>query len=96
MPTSYSEEERIYHKGFRDGWDAALLHLQTTGSTPSFDYLTTGKDKRSSPKAKKNRKPSKYNLEYKEQYAKLKKNHPRTSFAALAKKAHKETKKALK
>ena len=27
MPTSYDEEERIYHKGFRDGWTA---HAQAT------------------------------------------------------------------
>jgi len=47
-------------------------------------------------KAKRSRKPSKYNLEYKKQYAKLKKKHPRTSFTALAKKAHKATKRAMK
>ena len=48
------------------------------------------------PKAKKKRKASKYNLEYKKQYAKLKKRHPRTSFAGLAKKAHKATKRVMK
>jgi len=48
------------------------------------------------PKAKKPRKASAYNLEYKKQYAKLKKKHPRTSFAGLAKKAHKATKKVMK
>jgi len=42
------------------------------------------------------RKASKYNLEYKKQYAKLKKKHPRTSFSALAKKAHRATKKVMK
>ena len=47
-----------------------------------------------SPKRK--RKASKYNLEYKKQYAILKKKHPRTSFAGLAKKAHKATKKVMK
>jgi len=46
--------------------------------------------------AKKPRGPSAYNLEYKKQYARLQKKHPRTSFAALAKKAHKETKKVRK
>ena len=41
------------------------------------------------------RKASKYNLEYKKQYAKLKKKHPRSKFAALAKKAHKATKRVM-
>jgi len=47
-------------------------------------------------KAKKPRKASAYNLEYKKQYAKLKKKHPRSSFAVLAKKAHRATKKVRK
>jgi len=47
-------------------------------------------------KAKKPRKASAYNLEYKKQYAKLKKAHPRTSFAALAKKAHRATKRVMR
>lgn len=42
------------------------------------------------------RKASKYNLEYKKQYAKLKKKHPRSKFAVLAKKAHKATKRVMK
>ena len=48
------------------------------------------------PAGKKKRAPSAYNLEYKKQYAKLRKAHPRTSFAGLAKKAHKATKKVMK
>jgi len=47
-------------------------------------------------KVKKTRKPSKYNLEYKKQYAKLKKKHPRSKFAALAKKTHTATRKVMK
>lgn len=39
------------------------------------------------------RKASAYNKEYAKQYAKLKKKHPRSKFAALAKKAHRATKK---
>lgn len=42
------------------------------------------------------RKASAYNMEYKKQYAKLKKKHPRTSFSVLAKKAHKATRKVMK
>ena len=42
------------------------------------------------------RKASAYNQAYAREYKKLKKLHPRTSFAALAKKAHKATKKVMK
>jgi len=35
------------------------------------------------------RKPSAYNKRYAREYRRLKKKHPRTSFAGLAKKAHK-------
>lgn len=40
------------------------------------------------PKAKVKRGPSAYNKKYARAYKALKKKHPRTSFAALAKKAH--------
>jgi len=40
------------------------------------------------PKAKVKRGPSAYNKKYAKAYKTLKKKHPRTSFAALAKKAH--------
>jgi len=43
--------------------------------------------------AKKKRKPSAYNKKYAAAYKRLKKKHPRSSFAALAKKAHKAVKK---
>ena len=48
------------------------------------------------PHQKRKRKASAYNKEYAKQYAKLKKKHPRTSFAGLAKKAHRATKKVMK
>jgi hypothetical protein len=47
-------------------------------------YEDTSQDKK-----KKKRKPSAYNKRYAAAYKRLKKKHPRTSFAALAKKAHK-------
>ena len=47
-------------------------------------------------KVKRSRKPSAYNLQYKKQYAILKKKHPRSKFAALAKRAHTATRKAMK
>jgi len=42
---------------------------------------------------KKKRGPSAYNIKYAAAYKRLKKKHPRSSFAALAKKAHKEVKR---
>ncbi len=42
------------------------------------------------------RKASAYNKAYARNYAKLKKKHPRTSFAGLAKKAHRLTKRSRK
>jgi hypothetical protein len=57
---------------------------------PSHSHARETKSK---VKVKRSRKPSLYNLEYKKQYAKLKKKHPRSKFAALAKKAHVATRK---
>lgn len=37
---------------------------------------------------RKKRGPSAYNIKYKAEYARQKKKHPRTDFAALAKKSH--------
>ena len=51
-------------------------------------YEDTSQDKK-----KKKRKPSAYNKRYALAYKRLKKKHPRTSFASLAKKAHKEARK---
>jgi len=45
------------------------------------------------PSGKKKRGPSAYNKRYAAAYKRLKKKHPRSSFAALAKKAHKAVKK---
>jgi len=44
-------------------------------------------------RAKPSRGPSEYNKKYAAAYKRLKKKHPRMSFAALAKKAHKAVKK---
>lgn len=57
---------------------------------------TVGKPVQKKVVKKVKRKASKYNLEYKKQYAKLKRKHPRTSFSALAKKAHRATKRAMR
>jgi len=75
--------------GYRAGWfDARNDEMPRGKVAPIADAP--------SKKAKKPRKASAYNLEYKKQYAKLKKKHPRTSFAGLAKKAHRATKKVMK
>jgi len=46
---------------------------------------------RTKPKVK--RAPSAYNKRYAKEYKRLKKAHPRSSFAALAKKAHKASRR---
>tara|TARA_Y100000593_G_C4046016_1_gene207444 strand:+ start:179 stop:454 length:276 start_codon:yes stop_codon:yes gene_type:complete len=79
-----------YRDGFSDGWDKR----STSGSKVSTADEAFPYQKRQA--VKKKRKPSKYNKEYAKQYAKLKKKHPRTSFAILAKKAHAATKRAMK
>jgi len=81
VPTD--EWERGFAAGYRSAHRTDVRDLTTERGEPK-------------PKAKKKRKPSKYNLEYKKQYAKLKKKHPRSSFSVLAQKAHKATKRALK
>ena len=46
MPTSYDEEERIYHKGFRDGWRAALSEYMAEGTFSSTKAPTPTKKAR--------------------------------------------------
>jgi len=58
-----------------------------TRKTARRAYEDTG------PPGKKKRGPSAYNKKYAAAYKKLKKKHPRMSFAALAKKAHRMVKK---
>lgn len=48
----------------------------------------------SKPK-KQARKPSKYNKAYGKNFAQMKKDHPRTAFSTLVKRAHRKTKKEL-
>ena len=81
MPTD--EWERGFAAGYRSAHRTDVRDITKDQGEPK-------------PKAKKSRKPHAYNMEYKKQYAKLKKKHPRTSFAALAKKAHKATKRVMK
>jgi len=56
-------------------------------STTKGETRTTARRAYEKPKVK--RKASAYNKRYAREYRRLKKKHPRTSFAALAKKAHK-------
>jgi uncharacterized Zn finger protein (UPF0148 family) len=69
---------------------AKFCHECGTATQASHSHATETKSK---VKVKRTRKPSAYNLEYKKQYAKLKKKHPRSKFAALAKKAHVATRR---
>jgi len=58
-----------------------------SSSTKKGDVRKTAR--RAYEPVKKKRKASAYNKRYAREYKRLKKLHPRTSFAALAKKAHK-------
>jgi len=58
-----------------------------SSSTKKGEIRKTARRAYEKPKAK--RKPSAYNKRYSREYKRLAKKHPRTSFAALAKKAHK-------
>ena len=59
MPTSYDEEERIYHKGFREGYAAALEQSERFGTAR---VRKEGALSRPSPKPK--RKASAYSKRY--------------------------------
>ena len=59
----------------------------TSSSTKKGDVRKTAR--RAYEPAKKKRKASAYNKRYAKEYRRLKKKHPRTSFAKLAKMAHK-------
>jgi len=67
------------------------------GESLHGDGTTKGETRKTARKAyepaKKKRGPSAYNKKYAAAYKKLKKKHPRMSFAALAKKAHRMVKK---
>jgi len=62
--------------------------------TTKGDERSTARRAYEKPKVK--RKASAYNKRYAREYRRLKKKHPRTSFAALAKKAHAATRKGMK
>ena len=63
------------------------------GTTKGEVRKTARRAYKKSSSAKKKRGPSAYNKKYAAAYKKLKKAHPRMTFAALAKKAHKAVKK---
>jgi len=68
--------------------------LHTHSTTKGEVRKTARRAYEPSPReGKKKRGPSAYNIKYAAAYKRLKKKHPRSSFAALAKKAHKEVKR---
>jgi len=78
---------------------AAAAFLETDLGQAGIDNVTTWTTKKRSSSSsskkvgKSKRKPSAYNKKYASAYKSLKKKHPRSSFAVLAKKAHKAVKK---
>jgi len=84
--------------GYRAGWfDARNDELPRGKVAPIADATTKKGDVRKTARRayepKKKRGPSAYNKKYAKAYKSLKKKHPRTSFAALAKKAHAKAKR---
>jgi len=71
---------------------AALDSLGVGGSTEIVEAV---KPTLMKTEAKVKGKVSRYNREYKKQFAALKKKHPRTAFPTLVKRAHRATKKVL-
>jgi len=67
--------------------------LTSEGTTKGEVRKTARRAYESKGRAKASRGPSAYNKKYARAYKALKKKHPRMSFAALAKKAHKAVKK---
>ncbi len=84
-----------WERGFAAGYRAAMQDSSIHDMSPTTSKSRFNPNLAKTP-TKKKRKASAYNLEYKKQYAKLKRKHPRTSFSALAKKAHKATKRVMK
>jgi len=64
MPISYDEEERIYHKGFRDGWVAGHNHGIARPYTDEKVDRARMKAARSKTSPKQKRGPSAYNKKY--------------------------------
>ena len=77
-------------RGYQAGWEAGEYGLasQKPRSTKKGGVRKTARRAYEGEKPKKKRKASAYNKRYAAAYKRLKKKHPRTSFAALAKKAH--------
>jgi len=80
---SSSEWERGYAAGYAAGYMASGEHRAT------YDKVRRS----STPPAKQKRKVSAYSKRYGAAYKRLKAKHPRMSFGALSKKAHKEARR---
>jgi len=76
-----------YRQGYSDGYRHALESPSARERTRKGDVRKTARRAYEKPKVK--RKASAYNKRYSKEYKRLAKKHPRTSFAKLAKMAHK-------
>jgi len=77
---------REYDRGYLAGYAAGVANLHGESATEPIDLGQR-------PAAKKKRKVSAYSKRYGAAYKRLKKKHPRMSFGALSKKAHKEARR---
>jgi len=76
-----------------EGVAVLVAYLNTKHGEQLVREINKGEEDIARRSTKKKRGPSAYNKKYAAAYKRLKKKHPRSSFAALAKKAHKEVKK---
>jgi len=76
-----------------EGVAVLVAYLNTKSGEKLVREIGKGEEQITRVSEKKKRGPSAYNKKYAAAYKKLKKKHPRSSFAVLAKKAHRMVKK---
>jgi len=83
-----------WEDGFAAGWESARLH---SGPNPDVRRASMREPMRSARETSKpKRKVGKYQKVFGKKLKALKKKHPRTAASTIMKRAHRETKKAMK
>ena len=76
-------------EGYDAGYQAGMRREQTLRNMESGRTVSDARRRIKKPKAKRSRKPSKYNLFMKKELKRLRKKHPRTAQTVLFKRAAK-------